>query len=94
MNSLKLLCGDFSHQHYGRNHLISLPCFVLFINHSTPVYNARSIFTEVNSMNILKTNVAVFSSLLLLLFAVVDAAAGKQKAAFDHELLSAPLTAD
>ena len=57
-------------------------------------HNAESIYTAVISMNILKPNVAVFSSLLLLLFVVVDLAAGKQKAAFDHELLSAPLTVD
>ena len=37
--------------------------------------NAKSIYTEANSMNILKPNVAVFSSLLFLLFAVVDTAA-------------------
>ena len=56
--------------------------------------NAKSIYTEANNMNMLKPNLAVFSSLLLLLFVVVDLAAGKQKAAFDHELLSAPLTVD
>ena len=39
-------------------------------------HNAKSIYTEANSMNILKLNVTVFSSLLLLLFAVVDTAAG------------------
>ena len=38
-------------------------------------HNAKSIYTEANSMNILKPNVAVFSSLLFLLFAVVDTAA-------------------
>jgi hypothetical protein len=32
-------------------------------------------YTENNNMNILKPNVAVFSSLLFLLFAVVDTAA-------------------
>ena len=30
--------------------------------------NAKSIYTEANNMNILKLNVAVFSSLLFLLF--------------------------
>ena len=34
--------------------------------------NAKSIYTEANSMNILKLNVAVFSSLIFFLFAVVD----------------------
>ena len=38
-------------------------------------HNAKSIYTEANSMNILKPNLAVFSSLLFLLFAVVDTAA-------------------
>mgnify|MGYP001308898481 CR=1 FL=1 len=38
-------------------------------------HNAKSIYTEANNMNILKPNVAVFSSLLFLLFADVDAAA-------------------
>ena len=37
-------------------------------------HNAKSIYTEAYSMNILKLNVTVFSSLLLLLFAVVDTA--------------------
>ena len=37
--------------------------------------NAKSIYTEANVMNILKPNVAVFSSLFFLLFADVDAAA-------------------
>ena len=36
--------------------------------------NAKSIYTEANNMNILKLNVAVFSSLLFLLFADVDTA--------------------
>ena len=39
-------------------------------------HNAKSIYTEANNMNILKLNVAVFSSLIFLLFAVVDTAAG------------------
>ena len=39
-------------------------------------HNAKSIYTEANNMNILKLNVAVFSSLLFLLFAGVDTAAG------------------
>ena len=38
-------------------------------------HNAKSIYTEANNMNILKPNLAVFSSLLFLLFAVVDTAA-------------------
>jgi|GEM_PF-3435385 len=38
-------------------------------------HNAKSIYTEANNMNILKLNVAVFSSLLFLLFADVDTAA-------------------
>jgi len=58
------------------------------------VHNAKLIYNEVNSINILKPNVAVFSSLLLFLFAVADAVVGKQIAAFDHELPSAPLTAN
>ena len=37
--------------------------------------NAKSIYTEANSMNILKPNVAVFSSLVFFLFAVVDTVA-------------------
>ena len=37
-------------------------------------HNAKSIYTEANNMNILKLNVAVFSSLLFLLFADVDTA--------------------
>ena len=39
-------------------------------------HNAKSIHIRGNNMNILKLNVAVFSSLLFLLFAVVDTAAG------------------
>ena len=39
--------------------------------------NAKSIYTEANNMNILKQNVVVFSSLLFLLFAVVDTAAAE-----------------
>ena len=38
--------------------------------------NAKSMSTEANSMNILKPNVAVFSSLIFLVFSVVDTAAG------------------
>jgi len=38
--------------------------------------NARPNQTRGNNINILKLNVAVFSSLLFLLFAVVDTAAG------------------
>ena len=39
--------------------------------------NAKSIYTEANDMSILKPNLAVFSSLLFLLFAVVDTAAAE-----------------
>ncbi|MCP4973905.1 MAG: hypothetical protein GY914_09605, partial [Prochlorococcus sp.] len=42
--------------------------------------NAKSIYTEANNMNILKQNVVVFSSLLFLLFAVVDTAAAGEYA--------------
>ena len=42
--------------------------------------NAKSIYTEANSMSILKPNLAVFSSLLFLLFAVVDTAAAAEYA--------------
>ena len=42
--------------------------------------NAKSIYTEANNMNILKPNVAVFSSLIFLVFSVVDTAAGSDYA--------------
>ena len=38
-------------------------------------HNAKSIYSAVNNMNILKLNVAVFSSLIFFLFAVVDTVA-------------------
>jgi hypothetical protein len=41
-------------------------------------HNAKSIHIRGNNMNILKLNVAVFSSLLFLLFAVVDTARGDE----------------
>jgi hypothetical protein len=40
------------------------------------IHNAKSIHIRGNNMNIVKLNVAVFSSLLFLFFAVVDTAAG------------------
>ena len=38
-------------------------------------HNTKSMYTEANDMNILKPNVAVFSSLIFFLFAVVDTVA-------------------